>query len=124
MQRLKQHIEKWFGEGIEYKWVKYSKMEIETDDKPWCVCLFYETSLCDNWLWLDVEILSINDLCSVECSFLESLERTDNDNDIYSNVNFRDYEYDKKYIWLDYHRMQLSLLSDEEKILYLLNNTE
>ena len=113
MKRLENKLEKWFGEWIEYKWRKYNWIW----QRPDTIWIFYKSN--DN-IDFDEE-LSINDLCSPECSFLESLDRLQihyiNIRDIHDN-NFGHYE------WIQYHRIQLSLLSDEDKILYLLTNTK
>lgn len=122
MQRLKDKIEKWFGEWIEYKWEKYNMQCIL--DNHFCMAIDTNNAI----------ELSINDLCSPECSFLESLEWKMDWKYItptqYQNKSIRIWywfnQWEREYTSekIDYHRMQLSLLSDEQKILYLINNTK
>ena len=113
MQRLKDKIEKWFGEGIEYKWVHFNTIH----------------SIDENYLRIQIKktghwnALSINDLYSPECSFLKSLDFIQLKT-FTVVVDTLCTEYRKKHSTLDYHRMQLSLLSDEQKILYIINNTK
>lgn len=123
MQRLKDKIEKWFGEGIEYKGEKYNFYNIDDNS----IEIFLEN---DTWKFWTSETqyaryLSINDLCSVECSFLDSLDWV-KDNSITITV-FRpkfssEISYQAKPV--SEHRIELANLSDEDKILYILNNTK
>ena len=117
MQRLKDKIEKWFSGGIEYKWTTYDKYLIQ---KFLSNVLLINSNLFN-------KALSINDLCSPECSFLESLLRVKwlNIFDLNNVKNIMHIQnQNPNDIQLQYHRMQLSLLSDEDKILYLINNTK
>ena len=129
MQRLKDKIEKWFGEGIEYKGRLYDNVGVDyiitnplySHSNKLSISKFSVDDL-ENIFQYRI-YLSINDLCSPECSFLNSLDR---------NVKLEkckriDDILDRtlRLYWnMFYIRMILWLLSDEQKILYILQNTK